>query len=241
MTKYEKPDFWALKAQREGYPARSIYKLQEMDEKFKLLGMTGGKKGARRGEGLRVLDLGAAPGSWSLYALRRMGGRGFLAAADLVPLSREHDRGLFGGDNFCFIQGDMTAAEVREALLERGPFELVMSDAAPATTGNRSVDTPRSLALAETALAYAEAALVRGGNLAVKVFQGGDSAALLARLRELFVSAKTFKPQACRSNSFETYYIGLEKREGPDSAAGNGNIPLRRPADPFVPTEYGSS
>ncbi|MDR2746838.1 MAG: RlmE family RNA methyltransferase [Treponema sp.] len=207
MAKYDKPDFWALKAQREGYPARSIYKLQEMDEKFKLLGMTGGKPGAPR-----VLDLGAAPGSWSLYVLRRMGGRGFLAAADLAPLSREHGRGLFGGDNFRFIQGDITAAEVREALLERGPFDLVMSDAAPATTGNRSVDTPRSLALAEAALAYAQAALVRGGNLAVKVFQGGDSAALLARLRELFVSAKTFKPQACRSGSFETYYLGLKKR-----------------------------
>jgi 23S rRNA (uridine2552-2'-O)-methyltransferase len=203
MRPYEKPDFWALKAQREGYPARSIYKLREMDEKFKLFGGAG----AGRGSALRVLDLGAAPGSWSLYALQRMGGRGFLAAVDLAPL----DRGL-GGDNLFFIQGDMSAREVREALLARGPFDLVMSDAAPATTGNRSVDTLRSLALAETALAYAEAALVKGGNLAVKVFQGGDSAAVLARIRELFVSGKSFKPQACRSNSFETYYIGLDKR-----------------------------
>ncbi|MDR2101942.1 MAG: RlmE family RNA methyltransferase [Treponema sp.] len=203
MTPYEKPDFWALKAQREGYPARSVYKLREMDEKFKLLGGAGGGRGAAR----RVLDLGAAPGSWSLYALQRLGGRGFLAAVDLAPL----DGGL-GGDNLFFIQGDMTAREVREALLARGPFDLVMSDAAPATTGNRSVDTLRSLALAETALAYAEAALVKGGNLAVKVFQGGDSAAVLARIRELFVTGKSFKPQACRSSSFETYYIGLDKR-----------------------------
>jgi 23S rRNA (uridine2552-2'-O)-methyltransferase len=202
MTPYKKPDFWALKAQREGYPARSVYKLQEMDEKFKLLAAAGGS---------RVLDLGAAPGSWSLYVLRRMKGRGFLAAADLSPLSREYDRGLFGGDNFRFVQGDITAGDVRETLLAQGPFDLVLSDAAPATTGNRSVDAPRSLALAEAVLAYAETALVRGGGLAVKVFQGGDSAAILARIRELFVSGKSFKPQACRSNSFETYYIGLEK------------------------------
>ncbi|MDR3160089.1 MAG: RlmE family RNA methyltransferase [Spirochaetaceae bacterium] len=201
MTTYEKPDFWALKAQREGYPARSVYKLQEMDEKFKLF---------RPGPpGFRGLDLGAAPGSWSLYALRRMEGRLFLAAADLAPLP-EHR--LFRGDHFFFIRGDMTTENVREALLARGPYDLVMSDAAPATTGNRAVDTLRSLALAETALFYAETALVKGGNLVVKVFQGGDSAGLLDRMRELFVTGKSFKPRSCRSSSFETYYIGLEKR-----------------------------
>jgi 23S rRNA U2552 (ribose-2'-O)-methylase RlmE/FtsJ len=86
MANYEKPDFWSIKAQKEGYPARSVYKLQEMDEKFGLL------KGRR--EGLRALDLGAAPGSWSLYVLRKLSGAGFLAAIDLAPLSHVYGRPL---------------------------------------------------------------------------------------------------------------------------------------------------
>ncbi|GHV49006.1 ribosomal RNA large subunit methyltransferase E [Spirochaetia bacterium] len=224
MANYEKLDHWSLKAQKEGYPARSVYKLKEMDEKFGLLpaGRAGGrgKSGADSGnqstEGgrspFRVLDLGAAPGSWSLYALRKLGSGIFLSAADLSPLSRQYDKGLFDADNVFFIQGDITAAETREALISHGPYALVMSDAAPATTGNRSVDTLRSLGLAEAVLDYAEAALEKGGNLALKVFQGGDTAEILKRIRELFKTGKSFKPAACRSESFETYYLGLDRR-----------------------------
>ncbi|MDR3138111.1 MAG: RlmE family RNA methyltransferase, partial [Treponema sp.] len=188
MGSYEKPDFWSLKAQKEGYPARSVYKLRELDEKFGLLRPRGGNKSPASpakvpGEEalFKVLDLGAAPGSWSLYTLRKLGAGAFLAAADLSPLSRQYDRGLFEGDRFFFIQGDITAAETRETLLARGPYRLVMSDAAPATTGNRSVDTFRSLALAEAVLEYAERALVTGGNLVVKVFQGKETPDILKR------------------------------------------------------------
>jgi 23S rRNA (uridine2552-2'-O)-methyltransferase len=205
MTNYEKPDTWSLRAQKEGYPARSVYKLKEMDEKFHLI--PAGPAGAAR-----VLDLGAAPGSWSLYVLRKQAGGGFLAAADLAPLSRRHDRGLFDGANFFFLRGDITAPETREILLEKGPYSLVISDAAPATTGSRAVDTLRSLDLAETALGYAEAALKRGGSLVLKIFQGGDSAALLKKIGGLFTSGRAFKPAACRSGSFETYYVGLGRR-----------------------------
>jgi 23S rRNA (uridine2552-2'-O)-methyltransferase len=163
-----------------------------------------------------VLDLGAAPGSWSLYALRKgaaqSGGGLFLTAVDLAPLSLPQGRGLFEGDRAAFIPGDMTAAETRTAVLERGPFSLVLSDAAPATTGNRTVDTIRSLELAETALSYAENALERGGSLVIKVFQGGDAQELLKKIRGLFTAAKSFKPQACRGESFETYYLGLGRK-----------------------------
>jgi 23S rRNA (uridine2552-2'-O)-methyltransferase len=200
---YGKLDYWSLKAQKEGYPARSVYKLKEMDEKFGLLKKSGPVK---------VLDLGAAPGSWSLYVLRKMGPAVFLAAADLSPLSRQHDKGLFDDDNVYFLQGDITDETTRETLIAKGPFDLLISDAAPATTGNRSVDTPRSLTLAETVLSYAEAALAKGGNVVVKVFQGGDTAAILKRIRELFTSGKSFKPEACRSESFETYYVGLGRK-----------------------------
>jgi 23S rRNA (uridine2552-2'-O)-methyltransferase len=206
LANYEKPDHWSLKAQREGYPARSVYKLEELDKKFGLLRPPGG------GGMFKALDLGAAPGSWSLYVLRKLGKRSLLTAADLAPLSRHYDRGLFDGDNCRFIQGDMTAAEIREAILAQGPFDLIMSDAAPATTGNRSVDALRSLSLAEAALGYAETALVRRGNFVVKVFQGEDATSALKRIRELFMTSKSFKPQACRNESFEIYYVGLDRK-----------------------------
>ncbi|GHV76395.1 ribosomal RNA large subunit methyltransferase E [Spirochaetia bacterium] len=207
MANYEKLDHWSLKAQKEGYPARSVYKLKEMDEKFGLFRPSSAA--------LKVLDLGAAPGSWSLYALRKLDTRShlpvcsLLTAVDLSPLSRQYDKGLFDGENCCFIQGDITAALIREAIHARSPFNLVISDAAPSTTGNRSVDTLRSLALAEAVLDYAERSLASGGNLVVKVFQGGDTASILKRIRELFKTGKSFKPEACRSESFETYYLGL--------------------------------
>jgi 23S rRNA (uridine2552-2'-O)-methyltransferase len=206
MTGYKKPDYWSLKAQAEGYPARSVYKLKEMDEKFRLLP---GLSGSGQAASVKVLDLGAAPGSWSLYVLRRMVGRGFLAAADLVPLSRQYDRGLFSGENFFFFQGDITEKATGEALLSRGPYHLVMSDAAPATTGNRLVDTLRSLDLAKAVIRYAETALVPGGSLIVKLFQGEDAPEILTLIRGLFKTGKSFKPRSCRGNSFETYYIGL--------------------------------
>lgn len=209
--KYETLDHWSLKAQKEGYPARSVYKLKEIDEKFKLVDAA---QSAARSKIFRVLDLGAAPGSWSLYVLRKFSGvkNAFLTAADLSPLSRQYDKGLFDGENFFFVQGDITLPDIRDTLLEKGPYNLVISDAAPATTGNRSVDTLRSLSLVEEVLLYAELGLVKGGSMVVKVFQGGDTASILKRMRELFHTAKSFKPEACRSESFETYYIGLNKK-----------------------------
>jgi 23S rRNA (uridine2552-2'-O)-methyltransferase len=206
VAQYDKPDHWSLKAQKEGYPARSVYKLEELAQKFGLLRPLG------NGGALKALDLGAAPGSWSLYLLRNLGKRCFLTAVDLSPLSRRCDRGLFDGENCRLIQGDMTAPEIRGAVLEQGPFNLILSDAAPATTGNRSVDSARSLDLAEAALGYAETALANGGSFVVKVFQGGETVSLLRRIQELFKTGKTCKPRACRSDSFETYYIGLGRK-----------------------------
>jgi 23S rRNA (uridine2552-2'-O)-methyltransferase len=227
MADYGKPDHWSIKAQKEGFPARSVYKLREMDEKFSLIPLR--QSGRPR---FRALDLGAAPGSWSLYILRKLSGRPggrpagadsggpshapappvSLVSVDLAPLSRSCDWAPFAGPGFLFIQGDFTLPAVREAILSRGPYTLIASDAAPATTGNRSVDTSRSLELAETALGCAAAALEPGGNLVIKVFQGGDTGSLLKAIRGLFKTGKSFKPQACRAESFETYYLGLGKK-----------------------------
>jgi len=200
MTNYKKQDHWQLKARNEGYPARSVYKLKEMDEKFGLVKQR-----------FRILDLGAAPGSWSLYILRKIPGA-FLVSVDLSPLSREFDKGLFNGENFSFIHGDFTDPHIRDAIVSRQPYNLIISDAAPATTGNRVVDTSRSLELAEAAALYAENALAVGGNLVIKVFQGGESSELLKRMGGLFKTVRSYKPQACRGDSFETYYLGIGKK-----------------------------
>jgi len=193
---YEKPDCYAIKAQKEGYPARSVYKLEELDQKFKLL-----KTGSR------VLDIGAAPGSWSLWTLKRLGGRGYVAAIDLSPLNFKSPF-----DNFFFLQGNIYDQAAIDALKAYGPFDLVMSDAAPATTGNRAVDTGQSEALVEQVIELALECLKPGGNVVAKLFQGGAQAELLGRLREGFSSARCLKPKACRPESFETYLVGLGKK-----------------------------
>lgn len=192
---YEKPDFWSRKAFSEGYPARSVYKLQEIDRKFGMI-----KKH------YRVLDLGAAPGSWTVFLLRTLAGSGKVVSCDLNPLAKD-----VKGDNLVFVQGDLNDEEVREAIRQEGPFDLVVCDAAPLTTGNRVVDTARSAGLVGMAVWYARTMLKSGGNFAVKLFQNGDLQKILRDMRGIFAAAKGFKPEACRSESFETYLIGLHK------------------------------
>ncbi len=195
---YEKPDFWSQKAFKEGYPARSVYKLQEIDEKFGFI-----KKN------FTVLDLGSAPGSWTTYLLRRMEGSGKVVSIDLNPLAKD-----VTGDNLHFIQGDLNSKEIRDQVKELGPYDLVVCDAAPRTTGNRTVDTARSEGLVEMAIWYAQTMLKQGGNFAVKIFQSGGQSELLKKMREIFTTAKGFKPEACRRESFETYLIGINKKIG---------------------------
>jgi 23S rRNA (uridine2552-2'-O)-methyltransferase len=191
MSSYDKPDFWAQKAKKEGYPARSVYKLAEIDAKFSLVR-----------KGMRILDIGAAPGSWSMWVLKRLAGSGFLAAVDLQELA------IAGSaSNFLFVRGDLYDEGVRSRLLAAGPFGLVLSDAAPATTGNRIVDQGASEAIVEAVVDYALSSLAPGGALVAKIFQGGAEAALLKRLRSSFAQARGFKPEACRSESFEIYLV----------------------------------
>ncbi|HPE89426.1 MAG TPA: RlmE family RNA methyltransferase [Spirochaetia bacterium] len=193
---YDKPDFWAEKARKEGYPARSVYKLDELDRKFGILR-----------PGLRVLDIGAAPGSWSLWALKRLNGSGFLSAVDLQPLGISPSY-----SNFHFIRGDLYDDAVKAALAERGPYDLVLSDAAPATSGNRGLDTDRSEAIVEAVLGYADDLLKPGGSVVAKLFIGGGQRELLDRMKASYASARAFKPEACRTVSFETYLIGLGRK-----------------------------
>ena len=193
---YEKPDYWSKKACSEGYPARSVYKLKELDEKFGLL-----KKNSS------VLDLGAAPGSWTVFALRTLNGTGHLTSIDLKPLAKD-----VVGSNLTFIQGDLYDEEVRMQARNLGPYDSVICDAAPPTSGNRTVDTARSTGLVELAIYYAQTMLKPGGNFVAKIFQGGDQQQLLKSMRQIFTSARGFKPEACRTESFETYLVGLNKK-----------------------------
>ena len=115
-------------------------------------------------------------------------------------------------DNLTFLQGDLNDAEIRNKIRELGPYDLVVCDAAPLTTGNRTVDTARSQQLVEMAVWYAKAMLKQGGNFAVKIFQNGDQQMFLKALREIFTTAKGFKPEACSAESFETYLVGISKK-----------------------------
>ncbi len=193
---YEKPDYWSQKAFKEGYPARSVYKLEEIDQKFGML-----KKN------YTVLDLGSAPGSWTTWLLRQLNGTGKVVSVDLNPLAKS-----VKGDNLVFFQGDLLSEEIRNKITQEGPYDLVVCDAAPLTTGNKVVDTGRSKALVEMAIWYAEQMLKSGANFCVKIFQNGDQQKLLMKMKEIFNSAKGFKPQACRRESFETYLIGLGRK-----------------------------
>ena len=189
-------DFYTKKAQKEGYPARSVYKLEEIQQKFNVIKRD-----------FRVLDVGAAPGSWTMYIMKILGDCGFLSAIDLKPLSI-----TVKNPNFFFVQGDAFDQAIIKLLAEKGPYNAVVSDAAPSTTGNRIVDTERSIQLIESIYDTALQVLIPGGNFVFKMFQGGKEKETLESMRNHFNSVKILKPQASRSNSFETFVIGLGKK-----------------------------
>ncbi|WP_298030087.1 RlmE family RNA methyltransferase [uncultured Desulfovibrio sp.] len=197
MKEYRDPYFF--KAKRENYPARSIYKLKELDAKFRLLK-----------PGMRVLDLGAAPGSWSLGAAEKVGFKGLVLGCDIQSTETVFPPQVL------FMQEDVfqRSAVFDARLLELGPFDLVISDMAPRTTGIRFTDQARSLELAQEALAVACLHLKQGGNFVVKIFMGPDVQELLAPMRKAFGTVKSFKPKSSRAESKETFFTALGFRGG---------------------------
>jgi len=236
MAGYEHPDYWTLRAKKEGYPARSVYKLEEIVRKFGLLNGLGSRRGtpecSQTGAGPAILDVGAAPGSWSLWLLRQMKGRGTLMAVDIQDLDNVPQIEAMGlhkatgtakldepiGAHFSFVKGSILDEPVRARLRELGPYNLVVSDAAPATSGNRLVDQARSEELVEAVIGLALGVLAPGGALVTKIFQGGEERRLLTELRAHFAQARAFKPQACRSESFETYLVATGFCKSPEQA-----------------------
>ena len=200
-------DHYFLKAKRENYPARSVYKLKELDAKFRLLR-----------PGMRVLDLGAAPGSWSLGAAEKVGAKGLVLACDIQSTETVFPPQVL------FMREDVfqRSAAFEARLLELGPFDLVISDMAPRTTGTRFTDQARSLELAQEALAVACLHLKRGGNFVVKIFMGPDIQELLAPMRKAFGAVKSFKPKSSRAESKETFFTALSFRGGANGAGDAG-------------------
>ena len=209
MKKYR--DHYFNRAKQEGLPARSIYKLQEIDKRFSLLGA-----------GNRVLDLGAAPGSWTLYAAKRVGGKGRVLAVDIQDiLASQGERTAPFPDNVTLLQADVldTEGPLLQTLGVHGPFDAVVSDMAPRTTGVKFTDQARSLELAEMAFEVAQRWLVPGGVFVVKIFMGPDVGEYVQRLRKVFDTVKNFKPMSSRSESKETFYVGLKYKGKQGGAA----------------------
>ncbi len=181
-------DPFAAKARAHGYRSRAAYKLTELDDRFHLL-----KRGAR------VIDLGLAPGGWTQVAIER--GVSQIAGVDLLPvdpLSPAH-----------ILQMDFTDPQCGPELIRLlgGVPDLVMSDMAPNTVGHRQTDHLRIVGLIEAAVDFAVEVLKPGGSFIAKAFQGGETAEVIGKLKRSFVSVKTVKPKASRSDSSELYLV----------------------------------
>jgi 23S rRNA (uridine2552-2'-O)-methyltransferase len=191
---YAGPDARTRAAKARGYPARSIFKLEEIDRRVRLL---------RPGQ--RVLDLGAAPGSWSLYAAERVGAGGRVLAIDRSEILQAFP------EQVTVVQGD--ALELQTAELSTfAPYDVVLSDMAPNTSGSKAADQARSFELLMRALAVARELGRPGSHFVGKLFMSGDFQTARRELGALFTRAQVIKPEGTRSRSSEVFLVGLEKR-----------------------------
>lgn len=187
-------DPYVLKAQQLGYRSRAVFKLQELDDKDRLLKA-----------GMSLIDLGAAPGGWSQYVVEKLSGHCQLLALDILPMEP-----LVGVD---FIQGDFREQAVLDQILDhlqQQKVDLVMSDMAPNMSGVESADQARSIYLAELALELANQTLKPGGSLLMKTFQGSGFDSLMQDCRQQFKVVKVRKPAASRDRSSEVYILAQQ-------------------------------
>jgi 23S rRNA (uridine2552-2'-O)-methyltransferase len=193
---YRKPDRFAEAAKEQGYAARSVFKLEEIDRRVHLL------KG-----GMHVLDLGAAPGSWSQYAAKKISGNGRLLAVDRKPLEAKlppYAKALVGD-----------ALTLGPELEEFAPYDVVISDMAPDTTGDKETDKIRSFELTTRAILVAAALGKPGGSFVGKIFMGRQFDEARALLRKHYAKVRTLRPEAVRGVSYEVFLVGLDKRAVP--------------------------
>ncbi len=188
---FNRKDRFFHKAKEEGFVARSAYKLEEIQKKYRVIP-----------KGSFVVDLGASPGSWSQLALKLTGEKGYVVGIDLKDVK-------ISAPNAKFYQMDVFNLDPE--IFEGRTVDVLISDMAPNTTGVRSVDQARSESLCLEVLGVSEKFLKKGGNLVMKLFEGGDAEKVAAEVKKKFKTFKRFKPEAVRKGSFETYLIGLGK------------------------------
>jgi 23S rRNA (uridine2552-2'-O)-methyltransferase len=187
-------DEFVKRAQREGWRSRAVFKLAEIQQSERLLR-----------PGIRCVDLGAAPGGWSQYAARIVGGAARIVATDILPMDS-----IPGVD---FVQGDFRDEGVLEQVLSHigaKKVDLVLSDMAPNMAGIDAVDQPRSMYLAELALEFAERVLAPGGDTLVKLFQGAGFDQIIKDARRRYGRVVTKKPKASRTRSPEIYLLARQ-------------------------------
>jgi len=189
-------DPYVKKAQAEGYRSRAVYKLEELQKKYRIIK-----------PGMTVIDLGAAPGAWSQYAAKGVGAKGRVLALDLLMMDAL--------DGVEFIQGDFRDEAILNQLMESvgdSRVDLVISDMAPNISGISSVDQPRAMYLAELALDLAQQVLPKGSGFITKVFQGAGSDEYLRALKKAFQKVQVRKPDASRPRSPEVYAVATGRK-----------------------------
>lgn len=191
---YAGADSFTRRAKAQGYAARSVFKLREIDQRVRLL---------RRGQ--RVLDLGAAPGSWSQYAAERVGPEGRVLAIDLSPI--EHPL----PDNVTVVQGDALTTETAE-LGTFAPYDVVLSDMAPHTSSSKVRDQALSFELFMRALEIASVLGKPGSAFVGKLFMSGDFQAARQAVQERYRQVKTIRPTGTRQQSSEVFIVGQDRR-----------------------------
>ncbi len=202
---YNPRDHYFKKAKEQNFAARSVFKLEEIDQKFKLFK-----------SGQTVLDLGACPGSWSQYSSQKIGTDGRVLGVDLSPVNVKLK-------NAIFIQADLRDLQLEGIFKEHGfipPFDLVLSDMAPKTTGIRITDQARSMELCELALNIARKFLKKDGHFVCKLFHSDDFAVLRDDIKKIFQKCEIVKPHSTRTISKEIFLVGLRKLTPPNSLEG---------------------
>ncbi len=188
-------DHLTRRAKAENYPARSIYKLEEIQKKFKIMRSKD-----------QVLDLGCAPGSWMLYASKQVGSQGKVFGIDLKSVDIKLP------DNVMAIQDNILKLENESFLTNNKGLDVVLSDMAPATTGRKDVDAARSFDLCMMALTTADKFLSARGHFVCKIFQGNEFSKFQKTVKAKFKECKIFKPESCRKQSKEIYIIAKYKK-----------------------------
>lgn len=198
---YKIQDHYFKKAKEQNFVARSIFKLEEIDQKFKIIYPN-----------QKILDLGASPGSWSQYCSKKIGPKGRLLGVDLTEIDLKLAKTM---SNAKFIQADLRDVNLEEIFKEYGfnePFDVVLSDMAPKTTGIRITDQARSYELCEIALNVARQFLRKDGHFVCKLFHSDDFSKLREEIKKDFQKFEAVKPDSTRKISKEIFLVGLKKK-----------------------------